>query len=148
MHLILGLLVIALNLAAGVLGAWRWYRVEPSPAFWVLARTGQAALVAQVLLGGLLVALDHEPGDDLHFLYGLLPLAVAFIAEQFRVSAAEGVLDERGLDSAQDVGRLPEAEQRSVVLAIVRREMGVVGLAAIVVALLALRAAFTSGGLG
>jgi hypothetical protein len=36
---------------------------------------------------------------------------------------------------------LPEAEQRSVVLAIVRREVGVVALAAGVVAFLALRAA-------
>jgi hypothetical protein len=51
------------------------------------------------------------------------------------------VLEHRGLPDAQAVGALPEPEQRSVVLAIVRREVGVIALAAGVVALLSLRAA-------
>jgi hypothetical protein len=62
------------------------------------------------------------------------------VAEQFRVTSAETVLEARGLEDAAAVGRLDEAGQRSVVLAILRRELGVVALAAGVVAFLALRA--------
>jgi hypothetical protein len=111
----------------------------------VLARAGQAAIVVQVLLGALLLALGHEPADGLHILYGVLPLAVSFVAEQLRIASADAILGARGLDSAQDVGELPEAEQRVVVLSIVRREMGVMAVACLVVVALALRAATTSG---
>jgi hypothetical protein len=146
-HAVLGLLVTGLFAAAGALGAWRWYRVEPSRAFWLLLRAGQAVLLLEVLDGGLLLALGKRPVDDLHYVYGLLPLAVSFIAEQLRVAAAETVLAARGLESAQAVGRLPEADQRSVVVAIVRRELGVAALAALVITGLLLRAAFGAGGL-
>jgi hypothetical protein len=144
-HLVLGIAVMAINLAAGLWGAWHWYRFEPSPVFWVLARAGQAALLAQVLLGGLLLALG-ESNDGLHYLYGLLPVVVSVIAEQLRIVSAEHVLQLRNLESAQDVAKLPEDEQRSVVLQIVRREMGIMTLSAIAIAALALRAGFTSGG--
>jgi hypothetical protein len=50
------------------------------------------------------------------------------------------VLDDAGLENAQAVGELDESGQRSVVLAIVRREMGVMTASAFVVAFLALRA--------
>jgi len=42
------------------------------------------------------------------------------------------------------VGRLDDAGQRSVVLAILRREMGILALAALITAFLALRAAGTA----
>ena len=58
---------------------------------------------------------------------------MSFVAEQLRIAAAETVLAARGHESARAVGRLPEAEQRSVVLAIVRRELGVMALAALVI---------------
>jgi hypothetical protein len=54
------------------------------------------------------------------------------------------VLDARGLEDAQAVGRLDERGQRSVVLAILRREMGVVALSAAVVTFLSLRALGTA----
>ena len=57
-----------------------------------------------------------------------------------RIVSAEQVLENREIPDAQAVGALPEAEQRSVVLAIMRRELGVMAAAALVVALLALRA--------
>ena len=57
------------------------------------------------------------------------------------------MLDSRDLDSAEAVGELPEAEQRSIVLTIVRREMGVMILAGLVVLVLAVRAASVAGGL-
>jgi hypothetical protein len=145
-HAVLGLLVTGLFAAAGALGAWRWYRVEASRAFWLLLRAGQAVLLLEVLDGGLLLALGKHPSADLHYVYGLLPVAVSFIAEELRVAAAETVLAARGLDSAQAVGELPEADQRSVVTAIVRRELGVAALAALVITALLLRAAFGAGG--
>lgn len=146
-HLVTGAVLVALNLATGLLGAWRWRRGEPSVSFWPLLRAAQAAIVVQVLLGALLLALGHEPADSLHILYGVLPLAVSFVAEQLRIGSADAILAARGLDSAQEVGELPHDEQRVVVLSIVRREMGVMALSCLVVVALAVRAATTSGGL-
>lgn len=146
-HLVVGVSLVAVNLLAGLVGAWCWYRVHPSTAFWRILRTGQALIVAQVLLGALLLALGHEPGDDLHILYGVLPLVVSFLAEQLRIGSADTILAARGYDSAADVGELPQDEQRVVVLSIVRRETGVMTVACFVVVLLALRAATTSGAL-
>ena len=88
LHAILGSAVLAVNGAAGLWGAWLWWRVEARPAFWSVLRAGQALLVAQVLLGGLLLATGQEP-PALHVLYGALPLAIVFLAEQLRLVAAE-----------------------------------------------------------
>jgi hypothetical protein len=142
-HVALGIVVTALFAAAGLLGAWRWWRVEASPAFGTLLRSAQALLVLQAAVGGVLVLLDRRPSDDLHYVYGLLPLAVSFVAEQLRLAAAESVLAARDLESARAVGALPEPEQRSVAVAIVRRELGVLALGALVSAGLCVRAAFT-----
>ena len=137
---VVALAVALVSLAAGVVGAWRWWRVEPSRAFWLLCRGGQALAVAQAILAGVLAALGFDPADGLYWLYALLPVAVSFVAEQLRVTAAETVLHDAGLENAQAVGALEEARQRSIVLAIVRREMGVMTAGAVVVAFLALRA--------
>lgn len=146
-HLVVGVSLIAVNLLAALLGAWCWYRVHPSTAFWRILRTGQALIVLQVLLGAVLLVLGHQPSDDLHILYGVLPLVVSFLAEQLRIGSADAILAGRGHGSAQDVGELPADEQRVVVLSIVRRETGVMAIACFVVVLLALRAATTSGAL-
>ena len=128
------------SLVAGVLGALRWWRVEPSSTFWLLCRGGQALAVLQALVAGVLAALGFDPADGLYWLYALLPVAVSFVAEQLRVTAAYTVLHDAGLENAQAVGDLYEARQRSIVLSIVRREMGVMAAGAFVVAFLALRA--------
>ena len=128
------------NAVAALYGAWRWWTVSPSRVFWVLARVGQGFVVVQAIAAGVLFIRDFLPGDGLYWLYAVLPLIVSFLGEQFRVTSAHTVLDARGLEDAQAVGRLDEAGQRSVVLAIVRREMGTMAAAAIVVAFLALRA--------
>ena len=132
---------LAVNGLAGAFAGWRWWQVQPSDAIWPLLRAGQAVAVAQALVAGVLFAAGYKPADGLYWLYAVLPVAVGAIAEQLRVASAEQVLEHRGLPDAQAVGTLPEPEQRSVVLAIVRREVGVIALAAGVVALLALRAA-------
>ena len=142
-HVALAVATTALFAGAALLGAWRWWRTQPSPAFWRLVRTAQAALLLETLDGGLLLALGGHAAD-LHLLYGLLPLGVSFAAEQLRVSAAETVLAARGHESAEEVGALAEREQRAVVMAVVRREMGVMAVAAAIVTALSLRAAFTA----
>ena len=138
------LVVGALNAVAGVLGAWRWWAVAPSRAFWIALRAAQAAAVAQAGVAGVLAIGGFDPGDGLYWLYALLPVAVSFVAEQLRAVSAETVLDARGLESAAAVGELDEAGQRSVVLAVLRREMGIMALAALVTVFLALRAAGTT----
>jgi hypothetical protein len=129
------------NAAAAAFAGWRWWQVRPSDAVWPLLRTGQVVAIAQAIVAGGLFVAGYEPADGLYWLYALLPIAIGLIAEQLRIISAEQVLENRGLENAQAVGALPEAEQRSVVLSIVRREIGVVALAAGVVAFLALRAA-------
>jgi len=141
-HLVVGVVTIALSGAAGAWGAWCWWRVRTSPRFWRLLRASQAAVVVQCALGGVLLLTGHKPGN-LHVLYGVLPLLVSFIAEQLRISAAQMVLDQRGYESAAAVGRLPKAEQQEVVVAVVQREVGVMALAALVNVLLLARAAMT-----
>ncbi len=118
--------------------------MSPSRVFWILARAGQIASGALAVVAGILALGGHEPADGLFWLYAVLPAVVSFVAEQFRIASAQTVLDARDLEDAQAVGRLDEQGQRSVVLAIVRREIGVMALAALVVAFLALRAAGTA----
>jgi len=134
------LAVAVLNGIAGLYGSWRWWTVAPSRAFWILARAGQGAAIVLALVAGVLYLTGARPDDGLFWLYALLPAAIGFFAEQFRLLSAQTVLEARSLPDAQAVGRLPEADQRSVVLQIVRREMGVMTLGALVAAFLALRA--------
>ncbi len=141
----------ALNALPALLGGWCWYRGEaadraPVRAFWVLLRIAQGSAVLFALAVGVLAATGHDASEPLFYLYALLPLAVAFVAEQLRLASAQTILDQRELESASDVGRLPAAEQRAVVTAIVHRELGVMTLSALVVVFLALRAAATAHG--
>jgi hypothetical protein len=137
---ILALLVAFSNAAAGLVSVTLWWRVEPRPYAWVLIRVGQATAIAQAAGAGVFAAAGLQPSDDLYWLYALLPVAVGFVAEQLRLASAQIVLDTRDLDDAQAVGELPADQQRSVVLQIVRRELGVMAAAALVIAFLALRA--------
>ena len=145
------LAVAAFNLIAGALGAGAWYTglgpdSRPVRAFWVLLRVGQgAALMLAIAVGSLAAAGNHST-DQLFYLYALLPLAVAFVAEQLRAVSAQAILDQRDLPDAAAVGTLPEAEQHAIVGAILRREAGVMAASAVVVAFLAVRAAGTAHG--
>jgi hypothetical protein len=139
-HVALGGALIGVNLLAGVLGAWAWWRDRPLRAFWPLLRAGQALVVLQAADGGVLVALGRDL-PELHLIYGLVPLGVSFLAEQLRLASADTVLQARGLDGSEAVRELPEAEQHAIVRAIVRRETGVMASSALAVTALALRAA-------
>jgi heme A synthase len=138
-HIAVGCGVILLNLCAGVVGAVAWYRNQPSIAFWYLLRAAQVSVFLQALLGGLLVVTNHKPAESLHYLYGLLPLLVSFLAEGARAGAAERELGDVDFES------LPGETQQSLALAIVRREMGIMAVSCGVIFFLALRAATTSG---
>jgi hypothetical protein len=135
------LAALAVNGVAAAFAGLRWWQVRPSAAVWPLLRAGQVAAGLQALLSGVLFAAGFAPRDGLYWLYALLPVAIGVIAEQLRIVSAEQVLENRDLPDAQAVAALPEPEQRSVVLAVVRREIGVMALAALVVSFLALRAA-------
>lgn len=138
-------LVAAANALAGAWGAWAWWRVRPSRTFWRLLRGGQALVLVQLAVVAAVLLAGHRPRDHLYYLYCGLPVVVSFLGEQLRVVAAQTVLDRRGLKDAEAVGRLPDAEQRSVVLSIVRREVGVMSVSALAVAGLAVRAAMLWG---
>lgn len=139
LHIAVGCGVIALNLAAGLIGGIAWFRRRPSIPFWYLLRFAQVSVFIQALLGGLLVVTNHQPPDDLHYLYGILPLAVSFVAEGARAGAAQRELGE------VDFEALDADTQQAVALEIVRREMGIMAVSCGVIFFLALRAALTSG---
>jgi hypothetical protein len=136
LHVAVGVALVAVNVAAGVLGAWRWRRGELSRAFWPLLRAGQILVVLEALDGGVLL-LRGEELPRLHLIYGLVPLGVSFVAEQLRLTSAQAVLDARGVATASE---LPEGDRDAAVLDILLREMGVMAASALVVALLGLRA--------
>jgi hypothetical protein len=145
------LAVAALNVLSGGFGAWLWYRGGTGDhgavrAFWVMLRVGQGSALLYAIAIGCLAAASSYSSEHLFYLYALLPLAIAFVAEQLRVASAQTILDQHGLESAQAVSTLPESEQQALVAAIVRREIGVMALSAIVVVFLALRAASTAHG--
>jgi hypothetical protein len=107
-------------------------------SFWYILRAAQVSVVLQVLAGGILVLLGEEATGALHYIYGLAPLLVSLLAEGARAGAAERELADT------DFQALPRERQRTIALAIVRREMGIMALSAWVIFFLALRAAGTS----
>jgi hypothetical protein len=139
-HIAVGAVAIGLNLAAGLWGAFCWWRERASTLFWRLLRAGQLVVVLEAVLGGIWIATGRK-ATELHLIYGLLPIGVAFMAEQLRINAAQMVLDKGGFESAEAVGRLPAAEQRAIVQSVVRREIGVMCLSALVITVLLARAA-------
>lgn len=138
-HIAIGVALIAVNLAAGLWGAYGWWRRRHAPGFWPLLRTGQGLVMLQAVDGAVLLLIGRDL-PELHLVYGLVPLGVSFIAEQLRLAAADTVLAQRDLEGRADVEALPAPEQRELVNAILRREMGVMAASALVVTALALRA--------
>ena len=137
-HLVVGVTLIALNLFAAGWGGVAWLRDYPSVSFWYLLRAAQASVFVQSILGTLLVVTGHEAADGLHYVYGVLPLFVSLLAEAARTGAAEREIGDLEFDE------LPADRQRSIALAIVRHEMGIMTVSCIVIFFLALRAAGTS----
>jgi hypothetical protein len=137
-HLVVGVSLIGLNLLAAVWGGIAWLRDRASIAFWYILRSAQVSVFIQVMLGSLLVVTGHSASDGLHYLYGVLPLPVSLLSEAARTGAAEREIGDLEFET------LPEERQRTIALAIVRREMGIMTVGCIVIFFLALRAAGTS----
>jgi hypothetical protein len=79
-HAVVGSLLIATNAAAALWGyvAYRRDRA-PGSAYRQLLAAAQTLVIGQATLGLILLSQGDEPGDSLHFIYGLLPLlAVAY----------------------------------------------------------------------
>lgn len=141
LHVWVGIAVVATNLVAGAWGGAAWLASRPSVGFWLALRLGQATVVLQAMIGFLLLAEGRQPADGLHLVYGLLPVLVALMAEGVRAGAAQRELGDIDFHS------LGEADQRTLALAIVRRETGIMAASALVVFGLSLRAATMQGGL-
>ena len=137
-HLVTGVALLGLNLIAGVWGGVAWLRDHASVNFWYLLRAAQASVFLEAILGTLLVVTGHEAADGLHYVYGILPLLVSLLAEAARAGAAEREIGDLEFET------LPAERQRTIALAIVRREMGIMTMSCVVIFFLALRAAGTS----
>jgi hypothetical protein len=138
-HVVTGILVLALSLVSGAWGSVAWIRREPTVFFWYALRAMQVAVVLQVAFGAILLLIGLNAPSGLHYLYGVLPLLVSLFAEALRAGIADRELE--GLDFES----LPADRRRAVALAIVRRETGAMAVSALVVFLLALRAVGTAG---
>jgi hypothetical protein len=138
-HETFGAATIFVNALAGILGGIAWLTRRRVPGFWVALRAGQALILIEAVTGAALL-LDGKDLPRLHLIYGLVPIAVAFLAEQLRLLSASQVLERQDLESAADVAKLPEADQHELVALIVRRETGTMAAAALVGTVLALRA--------
>jgi len=136
-HLVVGICLLAANLVAGVWGGYSWLERKPSAGFWYALRIAQATVVLQALLGLLLVFTGH-PGDELHILYGVLPLVVSLLAEVIRLGSASAELGDL------DIQSLAPERQTQLAMLILRRDTGIMATASLVIFFLALRAAGTS----
>ena len=136
-HLAVGVFLIAANLVAGVWGGIAWIQRRPTVGFWYALRVAQVSVMLQALLG-LALAFSGHHADELHYLYGGLPLVISLFAELIRAGSAAQELGEVEFRS------LPEERQTQLAFAIVRRETGIMATACLVIFLLALRAAGTS----
>jgi heme A synthase len=136
-HIAVGSALIAANLVAGVWGGAAWLRRRPSLGFWYALRVAQVTVVLQAMIG-LILVFTGSVAEDLHYLYGGLPLLISFLAELTRAGAAQQELGEL------DFRSVPEDRQREIAEAIVRREMGIMAVACLVIVFLGLRAAGTT----
>jgi hypothetical protein len=139
-HETFAFVVLGANVVAAVWGAIAWSRGIPSRAFWYVLRVAQAAVVAQVLLGLALLAEGHRPGDDLHYLYAVIPLVVAVVTEGMRLGASQ-----RELEEVDDPEALPRRERILLARRIVLREIGIMTVGVLLVVTMLIRA-IQSGG--
>jgi hypothetical protein len=139
LHTQFGAIAIAINALAALVGLVAWLARRNPKAFWWTLRAGQILIMVEAVIGAALV-LDGRDLPRLHLVYGLTPIAVAFLAEQLKLTATQSLLDQRGFEGGADVAKLSAPEQRAFITAVLRRELGVMATSAAIVALLATRA--------
>ena len=140
--MVMGIAVLATNLAASVWGAIGWIRKDAraSIVFWPLLRAAQATVVVQAVVGLLLVARGASAPDGLHIAYGVAPLIVSLGSEAMRAGVAQ-----RELEGVEDVDALERSEQIALAKRVALGEMGVMTVGALLILTLALRAYQTGG---
>lgn len=151
----LGLAVLGVNLAAGLLGLVAWQRNRPSMPFWYLLRAAQIITGVFVVFACVVYATGHRASDELHYLYVFLPVAVSFMAELMRGASASQELGDRlspdepktNQELSELFAALEAGEQETIGLAIVRRETIVMTIACLVTAFLLWRALETTAGM-
>jgi hypothetical protein len=139
-HVLLGVAVLASNALAAAWGAVAWLRGIPSTVFWYVLRFAQATVVAEVVVGLVLLAQGDTPPDDLHYLYGIAPLVVTLVTEAMRAGASRAELE-----LVDDPDALPRRERILLARRIVLREIGIMTIGLLLVVTLLLRA-LSSGG--
>ncbi len=117
-----------------------WLNGRTSVAFWTLLRVAQACVVAQVVLGLLLLASGESAPDGLHIAYGISPLVVTLVTEGLRVTVAQ-----KELEGIEDIEALDRREQMLLARRVAHSEMGVMTVGLLLILTLALRA-FQTGG--
>jgi hypothetical protein len=140
-HAIVGFATLAANVLAAAWGGTAWIRKVPSVWFWYLLRIAQATVVGEVALGVVLLAQGDKPPDDLHYVYAVAPLVIAFLTEGMRVNAAAAELE--GVEGDPD--KLPRREQVLLARRVVVREIGIMTVGLILIVTLLLRAASSGG---
>ncbi|CAB4882103.1 unannotated protein [freshwater metagenome] len=140
---ITAIIVATLGAVIAIGGAWAWWRASSGRWFWALWRVAQLSTTALAAVALIALLTGFDPGAGLFWLYMVLPIAVSIIAEQLRAASAQTILDQRELEDAQAVGRLPAEDQHRIVYAILARETWIIALAGAVIAFLALRAIAT-----
>jgi hypothetical protein len=84
-HLWLGILVIGINLAAGVWGLFVWrQRLPANRSFAQVLAASQTVIIGQAVLGLLLLSQNLRAAEQLHYVYGLLPAAMVIFAYSAR----------------------------------------------------------------
>ena len=135
LHHVFAFVALGANAVATAWGGIAWIRKVPSTSFWPLLRVAQVTVILEVAFGVVLWATGHQPPDNLHYIYGISPLVVSFVAEGMRVGAAQ-----RELDEVDDIQALERREQILLARRIVMREIGVMTIGTLLVVTLMLRA--------
>jgi hypothetical protein len=136
LHNVFAFVALGANALAAAWGGIAWLRKIPSTLFWPLLRVAQLTVILEVAFGVVLWASGHKPPDNLHYIYGISPLVVAFVSEGMRVGAAQ-----RELDEVDDIDALDRREQVLLARRIVMREIGVMTVGTLLVVTLLGRAA-------
>ena len=84
--------MLASNGLAAAWGGVAWARRDPSTVFWYLLRAAQAVVVAEAIVGTVLLAQGRHAGDPLHYVYGIAPLVISLVSEGARLTAAQAEL--------------------------------------------------------
>jgi hypothetical protein len=141
--MVAGIAVLAANAVAAGWGAVGWLRKDARAAivFWPLLRAAQGTVVAEVVIGFLLLARGASAPDGLHVAYGVAPLVITLVSEAMRAGVAQ-----RELDAVDDLDALNRPQQVAVARRVALGEMGVMTVGALLIVTLALRAYQTGGG--